>query len=287
MIRPPPGPTLFPSTPPSRPTGAVTEDATPPAETGSESAAGTIAFADVDLTDVHVVTAAFKSSDYAGQLGSLSAVKSADSTGSGSGGLISWTFTASDAALDQLAAGQTVHETYTITLDDGHGGVVTRDVVITITGSNDVPVIGAAVLTGAVTEDATPPAETGSESAGGTIAFSDVDLTDGHVVTAAFKSSDYAGQLGSLSAVKSADSTGSGSGGLISWTFTASDAALDQLAAGQTVHETYTITLDDGHGGVVSQNVTLTVTGSNDAPTITAGSTTATGAISERTGLTG
>ncbi|RWB71506.1 MAG: adhesin [Mesorhizobium sp.] len=253
--------------------GAVTEDAHTPTET----ATGTIAFGDVDLTDVHLVSAVFKSTDYSGQLGSLAAVKTTDTTGTGTGGLITWTFSAADSALDKLAAGQVVHETYTVTLDDQHGGVVTRDVVITITGTNDVPVIGAATLVGAVTEDAHTPTETAT----GTIAFGDVDLTDVHLVSAVFKSTDYSGQLGSLAAVKTTDTTGTGTGGLITWTFSAADSALDKLAAGQVVHETYTVTLDDQHGGVVTRDVVITITGTNDAPTITAADTTAAGSVVE------
>ena len=252
-------------------TGAVTEDAHVPTETAS----GTIAFSDVDLTDTHLVSAIFKGTDYSSQLGSLSAVKTTDTTGTGTGGLITWTFTASDSALNQLAAGQTVHETYTVTLDDQHGGVITRDVVVTITGTEDAPVIGAATLTGAVTEDAHVPTETAS----GTIAFSDVDLTDTHLVSAIFKGTDYSSQLGSLSAVKTTDTTGTGTGGLITWTFTASDSALNQLAAGQTVHETYTVTLDDQHGGVITRDVVVTITGTEDAPVI--GAATLTGAVTE------
>src|SRR5262249_56160457 len=125
------------------------------------------------------------------------------------------------------------------------GGVVTRDVTVTITGTDDAPVIGVALLTGSVTEDAEGD-ETCGESTSGPIAFTDADLTDVHLVSAAFKSTDYAlGQLGSLTAVKTTDTTGSGTGGLLTWTFTATDAALSQLAKGQIVHETYTVTLDD------------------------------------------
>ena len=40
---------------------------------------------------------------------------------------------------------------------------------------------------------------------------------------------------------------------------------------GQTATETFTVTIDDGHGGTVDQLVTVTVTGTNDAPTITVG----------------
>src|SRR5262249_9389278 len=188
-------------------------------ETGSETTSGTIAFTDVNLTDVHLVSAAFKSTDYAlGQLGSLTAVKTTDTTGSGTGGLLTWTFTATDAALNQLAKGQIVHETYTVTLDDQNGGVVTRDVTVTITGTDDAPVIGVAQLTGSVTKGAQG---TGSETTSGTIAFTDADLTDVHLVSAAFRSTDYAiGRLGSLAAVNTTDTTGTRPPGLPTLPFT-------------------------------------------------------------------
>src|SRR5262249_33228149 len=147
-----------------------------------------------------------------GQLGSLTAVKTTDTTGSGTGGLLTAPFTAPDAALNQMANCQTENETYTITLDDQNGGVVTRDVTATIPGADDAPVIGAAQLTGSVTEDLQGH-ETGSETTSGTIAFTDADLPDLPLFpyTTLFRS--YAlGQLGSLTAVKTTDTTGSGTG---------------------------------------------------------------------------
>src|SRR5262249_35750590 len=83
----------------------------------------------------------FKSTDYSSQLGTLTVVRNSDTTGSGTGGLVTWTFTANDGALAQLAAGQTVHEVYNVTLNDQHGGVITQDVIITINGVNDAPVL--------------------------------------------------------------------------------------------------------------------------------------------------
>ena len=52
---------------------------------------------------------------------------------------------------------------------------------MTITGTNDAPVITAEDLTGAVTELVTP---VGNLTDTGTIAFTDVDLTDVHLVSA-------------------------------------------------------------------------------------------------------
>src|SRR5262249_57015167 len=151
----------------------------------------------------------------------------------------------------QLGKGQTVCATSAGWFDDEEGGMGNWEVTVLRRGIDDAPVIGVAQLTGSVTEDLQGH-ETGSETTSGTIAFTDADLTDVHLVSAAFKGTDYAlGQLGSLTAVKTTDTTGSGTGGLLTSTFTATDSALHQLAKGQTVHETYTITLDDDRKSVV------------------------------------
>ncbi|TPM07246.1 type I secretion protein, partial [Mesorhizobium sp. B2-3-11] len=168
--------------------------------------------------------------------------------------------------LQSLAQGQVLTDKLTYAVQLGNGTLSWATTTIQFTGTNDKPVIGAATLVGAVTEDAHTPIETAT----GTMAFSDVDLTDLHLASAVFKGTDYSGQLGSLNAVKTTDTTGTGSGGLVTWTFTAADSALDKLAAGQVVHETYTVTLDDQNGGVVTRDVVITITGTNDKPTITA-----------------
>src|SRR5207253_800566 len=140
-------------------------------------------FTDVDLTDVHLVTSALSSSDYTASMGSFSVAKTADSTGSGAGGVASWSYAIDNAAAQQLANGQTVHEVHTITIDDQNGDTVNQDVTVTITGINDEVRVSGAVNTGAVAENRSPCASRFR-------AFTDVDLTDVHLVTSALSSSD-------------------------------------------------------------------------------------------------
>ena len=156
-----------------------------------------------------------------------------DTTGSGAGGLITWTFTANDSALAQLAAGQAVHETYTVTLDDQHGGVIAQDVTVTITGTNDAPVITAATSNALVSGNAT------TDTVGGTVSFTDVDLSDRPTVTAPFASysylaADHVTALTLTAAQQSAVETalvpvpaaGNTDNGSASWTYSVSDSAL-------------------------------------------------------------
>src|SRR5206468_3399135 len=136
------------------------------------------------------------------------AVKDADTTGTGAGGQLTWTYTVADAAVEYLAKDQTRVESFTITLDDGNGGLITKQIDVTITGTNDAPVITAQDLVGAVTEQITP---VGNLTDSGVITFSDVDLTDVHLVSPT--GTPVGSVLGSLTAVKDSDTTATGTGG--------------------------------------------------------------------------
>ncbi len=111
-----------------------------------------------------------------------------------------------NAAAEQLANGQVGTEVDRIMIDDQNGDTVTQDVAITITGTNDEALVSGAAATGAVVED-------GTASAVGTAYFTDVDLTDYYVVSSALQSTDYTSSMGTFTAVETADTTCSGSGG--------------------------------------------------------------------------
>ncbi|RAU20106.1 hypothetical protein CU669_20215, partial [Paramagnetospirillum kuznetsovii] len=115
-------------------------------------------------------------------------------------------------AFQYLAKGETATETFTYQIDDGRGGTSQATVTITIVGSNDGPTISAANLSGAVTEN-------GGLASSGTIAFNDVDLTDGHTVSIA----STEGNLGSLTA--SVSEKAGAADGSVSWSYSVDDAA--------------------------------------------------------------
>src|SRR5439155_194174 len=131
--------------------GAVTEQIAP---AGNLSDSGIITFDDVDLTDVHLVSAT--GTPVGITLGSLTASKDSDTTATGTGGQLTWTYTVADAAVEYLAAGQTKLESFTITLDDQHGGLITKQIDLTIPCFPAPPVIRSQDLVGAVTEQIAP-----------------------------------------------------------------------------------------------------------------------------------
>ncbi|ASC68645.1 hypothetical protein B9P52_00005 [Achromobacter denitrificans] len=239
--------------------GSVTEvaDGATGENTTEHTAGGTIKFADVDTIDTHTATVTANGSNYLGAL-TLGAVNAADKS-------LTWDFKVNDALLDSLADGQTLTQTYTVTIADGKGGTVTQDVVITITGTNDAPTITSGAQAGSVTEvaDGATGENTTEHTAGGTITFADVDTIDTHTATVAANGSNYLGAL-TLGTINPADKS-------LTWDFKVNDSVLDSLGAGQELTQTYTVTIADGKGGTVTQDIVITITGTNDAPTITSG----------------
>jgi VCBS repeat-containing protein len=151
-----------------------------------------------------------------------------------------YSFDPSNAAYQSLAAGQTQVVTANVTVSDGNGGVVPSTLTITVTGTNDVPVAVADVA--AATEDGA--VVTGSMRTND----SDVDTTD--VLT-------YTLDTPVAGLTLAANGT---------YTFDPTVAAYQFLAAGETLDVVANITVNDGNGGVVPSTLTITVTGTNDAP---------------------
>ena len=128
-----------------------------PNTTGSstlDTASGVIVFSDLDLNDrpTATINAAGQTvtwqdavNDYTSELSALqiAALKAAfkitqvDNTNIGS---INWTHSIADKELDFLSVGESVTVTTPVIIDDGHGGSVTQNIVVTLVGANDPPI---------------------------------------------------------------------------------------------------------------------------------------------------
>jgi VCBS repeat-containing protein len=164
------------------------------------------------------------------------------------------------ADFDHLAVGESQVVTVSYTIEDEHGATSGSTVAVTVTGTNDAPIIdtGNTTASGSVTElpDGDPQENVAVHHADGSVAFTDLDTSDTHTATA---TPDGAGYLGSFTLDPVNDGTDS-----VGWHFSVSDADMDALTAGQVVTQTYTVEVSDGHGGVVDQDVTITLTGADD-----------------------
>jgi VCBS repeat-containing protein len=264
----------------------------PTGSTALHTAYGTISFTDVDLTDRPVASVAFTAFTYlnayhvnvtsqltAKQLAAISAVDEpltvVQSPGNTNDGSAGWSYSAADDAFDFLAYGEILTLTYTATVDDGHGGVVTKPITVTVTGSNDTAEITSDPQAATIAERPDTYGAATPDTASGAVTFIDADLSDTHdvKVTSVHASgvktglADGSVQLSWLSLGPLADST-DGVQGSKSWSFSAPDSYFDYLADGEMVTLTYTVEVSDHHGGVISQDIVVTVNGSNDAPDI-------------------
>ena len=153
----------------------------------------------------------------------------------------SYTFDAS--SYDSLTEGQQQVVVVPLTITDDKNATTTTTLTITITGTNDAPTATAA--TNSVDEDAT--------ITDGQITFGDVDGT---------------------ATVKITDGNPTPTGLVLnsngSYTFDAS--SYDSLAEGQQQDIVVPLTITDDKGATTMTTLTITITGTNDAPTVTANS---------------
>ena len=229
-------------------TGAVDEDAT----LTVNQVSGVIDDNDTDLDATDVLT--------------VTDVRTGAEAGSGTPGLVgggltgtygtltladdgSYAYVADQAAADALAVGITVTDTFTYTVSDGNGGTDTAEIVITVTGTNDAPV--AVDDTGAVNEEATLIVN----QANGLVDNNDSDL-DGDTLTITAGEGITLGIYGTLTLATDG-----------SYSYVATTAAANALAAGETVTDTFSYTISDGNGGTDTADLVITVTGTNDGPT--------------------
>ncbi|NOR40566.1 MAG: hypothetical protein GQ537_05105, partial [Gammaproteobacteria bacterium] len=238
--------------------------------------AGSIDLTDLDLSDTppatEVTLSVTPSAGLTLTAGQQTALEDAFSisaaVGNDNNGTINWDYSITEGELDFLAAGESVTVVYTITVDDANGGSDTQDVTITINGSNDAPVITAGVVTGTITEGSTL-------TDAGSIDFTDLDLTDRPTASQATKDVTTS-VAGGLTAAQEADivsafsitDLGNTNNGTIDWDYTITEGELDFLAEGETVTAVFTITVTDNDGATDTQDVTINITGTNDAPTV-------------------
>ncbi|MCZ4283053.1 VCBS domain-containing protein [Kiloniella laminariae] len=155
-----------------------------------------------------------------------------------------------------------VARTIELTVNDGSDNSNVIAKTINIVGVNDAPIVTGGVITGTVTEitDGLVDENVITHTTSGSIVFADPETVDTHSISF---TSAAAGYLGSFTPVLDQASK------TVTWDFSVNDAALDYLAAGETLTQSYTVTINDGNGGAVDQDVTIIITGTNDAPVIT------------------
>lgn len=272
--------------------------------TDLDTVSGRITFVDQNLGDRPTVSVSladapnyvYKNADQQDVTGTLSALQKQDIAATqidirvvpdganNNNGSAVWTYTIPDHVFDFLAAGETLTLTYTVLVNNNFAvnpEAFPITITITITGTNDKPVIttsvpvivfegGTSVPGGPLTSDV---------PTSGTLTFDDVDLTDTHTVSVKLTSAtlpDGTVPPGPLAAFQKAmsvaiaagaDSTGDGTG-TINWSLADLPVYLaDFIPKGEVLTLVYTVTLTDSQGATSQQTITVTITGT-DAPAV-------------------
>ena len=235
-----------------------------------------------------------------------------------------WTYALNNASdkVQQLNAGETKVETFEVTVTDEHGATSTQTITVTITGTNDIPVIDTdqsnfhldfkeqGVYQPSENGDGNTPTTPGGTGEGqhqtgtlsGKIFASDADKENGagstdHDVNKLNFHVEHAGSsLTDGGASTTVTGTGNPGTGDVVYTYTsaygtltfhadgsyeytlnnknpgeagADGNAVNNLALGQTVTETFTVYVTDAQTGRSEpQTITVTINGTNDVPTL-------------------
>ena len=235
-----------------------------------------------------------------------------------------WTYALNNASdkVQQLNAGETKVETFEVTVTDEHGATSTQTITVTITGTNDIPVIDTdqsnfhldfkeqGVYQPSENGDGNTPTTPGGTGEGqhqtgtlsGRIFASDADKENGagsteHDVNKLNFHVEHAGSsLTDGGASTTVTGTGAPGTGDVVYAYTsaygtltfradgsyeytlnnknpgeagADGNAVNNLALGQTVTETFTVYVTDAQTGrSVPQTITVTINGTNDVPTL-------------------
>ncbi|WP_417479924.1 VCBS domain-containing protein [Maricaulis maris] len=168
---------------------------------------------------------------------------------------------------EDLAEGETETLTISFNLEDSDGGVLPREFNFTIIGQNDAPYFEPWNSSLDATADT---GSAGQLEASGVIGIWDPDASDEH--TGATLSVSLAGDVGGLTeadvlGLLSFD--GSRPDASVDWSFASDSTLFAYLSTGESVTLTYEVAISDGHDSVIAP-VTITITGENDLPMVSA-----------------
>jgi len=170
-------------------------------------------------------------------------------------GTVRWTYTADPDQTRALLPGQSVQDSFTLTLDDGRGGQTERTITITIDGVNDAPVSGDPVDSDFEDND-TPIA--------GNLLVTASDPDPGDTIALA----EVAGAAGNIgqTLVSAYGQYVIFSDGAYTYHVDNSQTAVQMLGQGQSAQDVIAYTLADNHGAQALASLVITIDGANDGP---------------------
>ena len=189
-------------------------------------------------------------------LGGTLTLVSQDNSGTGTVGFVTYNYSVPDAAVKGLKADQVVYQVFTVTATDSSNNSVSQDVVVTITGTNDAPIVGylpeSRVAEGSAAYTLNLLSGASDPDTGTTLRVSDLNyaIDNGTPVVVGATSPSFLSLNNSILTVRP------------------NDPAFDNLGAGTTRSVLLNYLVSDGQGGNTAQSQTIVITGTNDAPRV-------------------
>lgn len=218
---------------------------------GAGSVGGTLTYVDVDEGDAQGTWTIAPSDSNQSAFGTIT-IEAVTGT---------WRYDLDQDAADALGEGEVFEETFLATITDAEGATDVSTLTITVTGSNDSPVISADtqqirafMATGPRAEEAAGA----TDIASGTLSYVDVDEGD---IAATWSIRADVGNETAFGEMTIDPDTGR-------WTYKLTPDTLVPLIDGETAVETFVATVTDAEGASTDQPITITITGTNAAPTI-------------------
>ena len=181
-------------------------------------------------------------------------------------GSLRWLFVADGVDFDYLAEGETTSLQYQLDLDDGRGGISSRNVTVHIVGSNDRPIL----LDSAVSGRFNPAGSITQLS--GEVMFEDADTSDVHMLSildvdisgdiSGLPDTDIIKQWLSLNSVTTDAGTDINSA---SWEFSPNGFDFSYLGLEKSLELKYQVAIDNGNGDVIVTPISIIINNSNDA----------------------
>ncbi|GAL30504.1 T1SS secreted agglutinin RTX [Vibrio variabilis] len=225
-------------------------------EAGNYTATGQLNPGDVDADDTHQWEIS-DSNGGRGDYGSL--ILSSDGR---------WTFTYDQTdKLDDIKAlkpGERLTDTFEVTVTDSHGATSTELVTIRIEGQNDAPTVSGDITGTYIEDNGTDDPSDDLTPITGRVILTDVDNDDfaEFVITDGQTENVYTGLYGDLSIDKDGN-----------WQFTPKNDVMQSLNEDEVKQEVFTVIAQDQNGATITQDITISIEGRNDAPVITGEST--------------
>ena len=198
-------------------------------------------------------------------LTSLSALKLTDGVSNGGTRSLAWTYDPTAVNLDFLRPGEILTIRYGVAVSDGRAQAATQNLVFTIRGTNDAPIIKSADpafdVTGALTET------NAALSTSGRVVFADLDRADTPAATVTTSAAVVtatgitltAAQINAFKAGFAITNPGTGA-----WSYNLPASATQFMDVGDQVKIVYSVKVTDDFGAFKTQPVTITINGTND-----------------------